>query len=132
MAPFACVFFLLLIFVLFNSGLVFTPGVSLKLPYAEGLPGLTNQAVVVAVAANGICYYENQITPENELKTKLRSAVQANGGITLVLQADEEVAYKKFLELGLIARDAGISNVLWAVRRELKPMEIPPSGALAP
>src|SRR6185295_1366505 len=72
-APFAAVFFLLVIFLVFHSGLVLTPGVSLKLPTASGLPGLTNQAVVVAVAANGTCFYENQMTSENELKTKLRS-----------------------------------------------------------
>ena len=47
-APFAAVFFLLVIFLVFHSGLVLTPGVSLNLPKADGLPGLTNQAVVVA------------------------------------------------------------------------------------
>jgi biopolymer transport protein ExbD len=36
-APFACVFFLLLIFIIMGT-LVYTPGVRIKLPAANGLP----------------------------------------------------------------------------------------------
>jgi biopolymer transport protein ExbD len=123
-APFAAVFFLLCVFLVFNSGLVFTPGVPMKLPVAGELPGLTNQAVVVAVAANGILFYENQVTPENELKVRLRSAAKNGGPLTLVLQADVDVRYEKLVELCLMARDAGIQNTWFATRPELKPVPL--------
>ena len=122
-APFAGVFFLLCIFLVFNSGLVFTPGVPMKLPVAGELAGLTNQAVVVAVAANGTCFYENQVTPENELKVRLRSAASNGRPLTLVLQADADVRYEKLVELCLLARDAGIQNTWFATRPELRPVQ---------
>jgi biopolymer transport protein ExbD len=128
-APFAAVFFLLVIFLVFNSGLVFTPGVPLTLPSAGELPGLTNRAVVVAVAANGTCYYENQITPDNELKVRLRSAAQSGGPLTLVLQADAEVNYRKLASLCQIAREAGIRNTWLATRPVLRPE---PAAATGP
>ncbi len=124
-APFAGVFFLLCIFLVFNSGLVFTPGVPMKLPVAGELPGLTNQAVVVAVSANGTCFYQNQVTPENELKVRLRAAAKSGAPLTLVLQADVDVRYEKLVELCLLARDAGIQNTWWATRPELKPVPLP-------
>lgn len=124
-APFAGVFFLLVIFLVFHSGLVLTPGVPLNLPKANGLPGLTNQAVVVAVAANGICFYENQVTSQNELKTRLRSVATGRGPLTLVLQADREVRHETLIELLQIARDAGIDQTLLAVRSQAGPLPLP-------
>ena len=38
-APFLGVFFLLLIFLLLNSSLVFTPGVEIQLPETANVPG---------------------------------------------------------------------------------------------
>ncbi|HAM73004.1 MAG TPA: hypothetical protein DCM86_15300 [Verrucomicrobiales bacterium] len=123
-APFAGVFFLLVVFLIFNSGLVFTPGLPLTLPAAPDLPGLTNRAVVVAVAANGTCFYDNQVTPENELKTRLRTVAQSGGPLTLVLQPDAEVRYEKLVELCLIAREAGIQNTWFATRPEPRPAPV--------
>jgi biopolymer transport protein ExbD len=124
-APFAAVFFLLVIFLVFHSGLVLTPGLPVNLPKAEGLPGLTNQAVVVAVVANGTCFYENQVTSQNELKTKLRSIAKIRQPLTLVLQADREVRHETLIELFMIARDAGIDQTLLAVRSQAGPTPLP-------
>ena len=59
-APFAGVFFLVLIFITLNSPLVFTPGVRVELPEADGLPGVANPAAVVVVDRSGQYYLENQ------------------------------------------------------------------------
>lgn len=123
-APFAAVFFLLVIFLLFHSGLVLTPGVSLNLPKASGLPGLTNQAVVVAVAANGTCFYENQLTSQNELKARLRSVAGTRQPLTLVLLMDREVRHEVLIDLCTIARDAGIDQTLLAVRSQANPVPL--------
>lgn len=123
-APFAGVFFLLVLFLVFHSGLVLTPGIPVKIPSASDLPGLTNQAVVVAVAANGACFYENQLTSENELKTKLRSVTTGREPLTLVLEADGDVKYSRLVELSILARDAGILNTFFATRPPTLPQPV--------
>ncbi|MBI1840470.1 MAG: biopolymer transporter ExbD [Verrucomicrobia bacterium] len=124
-APFACVFFLLVVFLAFQGGLVLTPGISLMLPVATDLPGLTQRSIVVAVTSNGNCYYENQILSDNELKVKLRAARRpASSPMSLVLQADRDLRHERLVELCMIAREAGMDTFI-AVRPETRPLASP-------
>ena len=59
-APFAVVFFLLVIF-LTLAALLPTPGLSLRLPAASDLPGTDKPTVAVAVDADGRLFFANQI-----------------------------------------------------------------------
>ena len=115
-APFAAVFFLLVIFMMLGS-LVYTPGarLELQLPRAEGLPGTDKPSVSVAIDADGRLYYENQWIEENELRRRLQAAVKKSPEpLTLVVQADKAVSYEMCLRLALLGRDAGISEALLA------------------
>lgn len=115
-APFAAVFFLLVIFMMLGS-LVYTPGarLHLQLPRADGLPGTDKPTVSVAVDADGRLYYENQWIEENDLQGRLRAAAQKSPEpLTLVVQADKSVSYETCLRLALLARDAGIADALLA------------------
>ena len=69
-AAFVGVMFLLVIFVILHSSLVFTPGVPIRLPEGGSLPGTTNQTVTVAVDAQGQFYFENQLASESTLKSQ--------------------------------------------------------------
>lgn len=126
-APFAGVFFLVLLFLLLNSSLVFTPGVKvqLELPTASNLPGTGGPAVVVAVDRAGQLYFENQVIEERELLGRLRSAVdkakRQQATPTLVVQADKLVAYSVVVRLAELAREAGIRDVLQATRPPYQP-----------
>ena len=64
-APFAAVFFLMLMF-LWLAALVYTPGVPLQLPIADGLPGTDKASVSVTIDAHGRLYYDNQPMLEPE------------------------------------------------------------------
>jgi biopolymer transport protein ExbD len=115
-APFAAVFFLLLIFMMLGS-LVYTPGarLQLQLPRADGLPGTDKPTVSVAVDGDGRLYYENQWIEENDLRGRLREAAKKSPEpLTLVVQADKSVSYETCLRLALLARDAGIAEALLA------------------
>jgi biopolymer transport protein ExbD len=115
-APFAAVFFLLLIFVMLGS-LVYTPGarLELQLPQADGLPGTDKPTVSVAVDADGRLYYENQWIEETKLQGRLREAVKRSPEpLTLVIQADKSVSYDRCMRLAVLARDAGITEALLA------------------
>jgi len=115
-APFAAVFFLLVIFLLL-SALLPVPGLHMQLnpPAADNLPGVNQPTVAMAVDATGRFYFENQIVSESVLKTSLTNAVSsAHEPLTLVIHADKAVTYEQIAHLSLLARDCGITNSLLA------------------
>ena len=116
-APFASVFFLLLLFALLGT-LIYTPGVQveLNLPQADDLTGTDRPTIAVAVDAAGQYFYENQPVEENGLRASLKHAAEKSPEpITLLVQADKAVAYDHLIRLAMLARDAGITNSLFAV-----------------
>ena len=113
-APFAGVFFLLVMFLLLAS-LMYTPGVRIKLPVAADLPGVDGPTLTVAVDFNGQFYFQNQVISESELLKRLSAAVKRTPQpVTLIVQADEAVKSERLLRLSLLARDAGIQEASWA------------------
>lgn len=108
-APFATVFFLLVIFLMLST-LVYTPGVQLSLPVAEDLPGTDKPMVAVAIDAKGRLYFENQVIDENKLRERLREAAKDSPGLVLLVQADDAVTEKMLLGLTMLALDAGIKK----------------------
>ena len=116
-APFAGVFFLLVIFIALHSSFVFTPGVPIQLPTAADLPGTDRPTVVVVIDAGGQLFFENQVIDETRLKQRLTVEVKdSREPLTLIVQADEEVKYKMFVRISLLARNAGFKDVLLATR----------------
>ena len=122
-APFVSVFFLLALFLLLNTRLVFTPGVRINLPeLTENLPGTRSPTVVIAVDRNGQVYFENQITPREKLLERLQQRVaQASEPLTLEIQADGAANLESLNPILLIARQAGITEALIAGRPPLRP-----------
>lgn len=109
-APFAAVFFLLVIFLMLASRL-YTPGVRLELPVAGDLPGTDKPTVAVAIDSNGRLYFENQSIDEKQLAAKLREkAGSAAAPLTLLVQADKAVTHEMLVRLSLLARSAGIAQ----------------------
>jgi len=123
-APFATVFFLLVIFLLLGS-LVYTPGVRLELPVADSLPGTGKPTVAVAVDANGRWYFENEVVDESRLRARLSQLVsQSAEPPTLVVLADKAVTTEMLVRLSMLARGVGITNGLLATLP--RPLSPPP------
>lgn len=116
-APFAAVFFCLLIFLMLGA-LIPTAGIplqSLQPPGTENLPGTDQPTVAIAVDAQERLYFENQIVTERVLKTSLTVAAgSAREPLTLIIHADKAVSYDMLAHLSLLARDCGITNCLLA------------------
>jgi biopolymer transport protein ExbD len=113
-APFAAVFFLLVIFVMLTA-LLPTPGIPLLPPQADDLPGTDKPSVAVAVDSGGRIYFANQLVGEAQLKTNLSAAAKnSREPLTLVIHADKTVTYGQLVHLTLLARDAGIQSALLA------------------
>ena len=125
-APFAAIFFLLVMFLMLGS-LTYTPGVRLELPAAGDLPGTDKPTVAVAVDASGRFYFENQVIDQGPLQSRLREVARLSPEpLTLVLQADKSVKYEVLIRLALLAREAGISEA-W-----LSTLPRPAAGELQP
>ena len=127
-APFVSVLFLLVIFLLLQSSLIVTPGVVVRLPEAADLPGSEKPSLMVAVDQNGSFYFENQICDEARLKERLRLAVsKSREPLALVVRLDQDAKAGAWLRLGVIARDAGIREMVQAARPPLAPRPASPA-----
>ena len=116
-SPFVGVLFLVAIFLLLNSSLVFLPGVAIRLPEAADLPGVTGPTVAVAVDSQRRFYYRNQIVQETALQMELRKAVaETKEPLTVVLLADKSVPNETLVRLCDLARSAGVKQALLASR----------------
>lgn len=141
MAPFAGVFFLLVMFLILAS-LVSTPGIQIDLPVvsAAELSGATGPTVEVDVGKNGQIYFENQLIKIDELKRRLREAAQsaqtAQSGskspqaLTLVLYMDKEATVEMEMAIETLAAspEVNIGRVVKAASLRVydKPAKRPP------
>ncbi|MEO8425498.1 MAG: biopolymer transporter ExbD [Verrucomicrobiota bacterium] len=122
-APFAGVFFLLVIFLLLNSSLVFPPGLKLQLPEAEELPGTSGATITVAIDASGLYFYQHQVIAEKQLRARLATEVKQSGEpLTLVVRADKSVSLETIIRLNRLARSAGIHEAVLTTRPPLLPV----------
>ncbi len=121
-APFAAVFFVMMMFLLLGA-LMPVPGIPLLPPTADNLPGTDRPTVAVAVDSQGRLFFENELVTETVLKTSLAAAVKNSAEpLTLVIHADKSVSYEQLTHLALLARGPltgstnriGITNILLA------------------
>ena len=120
LAPFLCVLFCLAFFLLFQNTLVRPRGSVLSLP-----PSGTNTSLVapgrpllvIAVDASGRIFFDNRSVDRTELGLELtarlrRLSVAARRDAVLVLEADQGITHRTVEELGRLARDAGIQEMV--------------------
>jgi len=116
-SPFVGVLFLVAIFLLLNSSLVFVPGVAINLPEAADLPGVTGRTVTVAVDTNRRLYLRDQIIKESDLQVELRKAVLGTKEpLTLMLVADKTIPLDTIVQLAKLARAAGLKEAILVTR----------------
>lgn len=114
-APFAAVFFLLVIFLALSSKFVFHPGVRINLPdIGQPAPGTANRTVVVAIDAEGQLYFDGQDIAEADLLERLKQTTErARQPLTLVLQADRQSRLEVGLRVAEKARPLGFLEIVF-------------------
>lgn len=111
-APFATVFFLLVLFVILGRHL-YPSGVRLELPSAGNLdlPGADQPTIPVAVTTNAI-YFDDERVTDIDFSNKLTAARQKiSQPTTLIVEADKDVTYDRLVHIAIIASGAGIQNL---------------------
>lgn len=139
-APFACVLFCLLVFLLLAL-VVPIPGIPIHLP--ASFPGQTNvvtaasgPTITVALDVggpqhpHGLIYFQNQTMEEKELERRLREAVKKSPQpLTLVLLSDRDVPVEQCYHLIAVAQAAGIKSVSLGIQAGILDS---PAGARIP
>lgn len=125
-APFLGLFMVLLMLLLFSSRLVSIPGVPIQLPETAPLPGPTEPVLVVAVDRHGQFYFEHQVCDPTTLQARLSDRVRGcHPPPTLVVEADRAVRHEVLVRLSLLARQAGLQQMLLATRPQPVPQLVP-------
>ncbi len=118
-APFVGVVFILLLFVLLHTALVFHPGTPIELPSSGEIPGPTGPTLVVAIDRDSKTYFENGAVSAAELEARLSDRVrQLEEPATLVVQADRSVPQHALIEMAEMARRAGIRRAVLATQSD--------------
>lgn len=127
-APFAAVFFLMVIFVLLGT-LVYTPGEHINLPSAPAadVVGVDGPTIAVAVDKHGHYFYQNRQVNEDELKHALEVEVKKSPQPpTLVLLADQEATDSIWIRLAELARNQGIKKLVFQTLPRPATVKTPP------
>lgn len=130
-APFAGVLFLLLIFLLLNSKMIYRPGVRIELPeMTDSVPGTSDASVVVAIDQSGQLFYESQLVGDDELIKKLKVALaRSSEPLTLEILADKAGKVEPWAKLANRVRSIGFKAIDIRVRPPVLPI---PAGQSEP
>ena len=120
--PLIDIFFLLLIFFLISSSLIFQPGVPVQLPKTKANTVRASEKIVVTITKNELLFFNDNRVNWEELERQLRKVVAESRRVQvarqpqeenrqgpeyspmLVLRADAKVAYDKVVEVMSLAR----------------------------
>jgi biopolymer transport protein ExbD len=115
--------FNLLIFFALSLNFVSTPGIQVNLPQssAREVPQDRKDFRIV-ISAEGQIYANQKAIDVKTLSRELEKASQAGGDTQVLIQADQQVAHGKVVEVMDLARRAGLSR-LAIVTRSKNPRE---------
>lgn len=120
-APFAGIFFLLSLMLVFSTLMVYSPGVQIELPdLGKGdVPGIRPPVIPVAIDRQGKIFFESQHVPEAEFESRLKEAVQKfESPPTLVIQGDLATQLSVISRISHIASQSGITRAHLATKTE--------------
>ncbi len=129
--PIVDVFFLLLIFFLISSSLVFQPGIPVELPKAYGSTLSAAEKIIITVTGQGQIFLNDNPVNDEDLPRKLRETVRSRLAIEsqrsgkpeaglnmrtrspkVVVRGDRSVSYQKIIEVMSLARSLGLGVYL--------------------
>jgi biopolymer transport protein ExbD len=111
LTPLIDMVFLTLIFFMLNATLSLNPAIQVDLPEAYTAQAVLEEEIVVTVSLGGDLYVgKNPVAPER-LSTELKKEMARLGSRKMILQADQNLPYRRLVEVMDLARLAGIEAV---------------------
>jgi len=128
--PIVDLFFLLLIFFLISSSLVFQPGIAVELPQVHTMSKNAAEKIIITITNNNHIFLNDQPVDSEELPSKLRKTVDSKltfiskslkideNDVTItrspkvVIRADKNVSYQTIMKTMSLARSLGLGVYL--------------------
>lgn len=110
--PLIDVLFLLLIFFMVSSTFVEKPGIEVSLPQAKTATVSRADETIISIEQDGTLYFNEEKIRPDELYNRLAQVQLKNINEPIILQADENVAYKMVVLVMDTARQLGFSNIV--------------------
>ncbi len=119
--PLIDIVFLLLIFFMLTSHFHVASGLPIRLPkIAQKAYDSDRHKIILVIDKNGRIYFKGNKIDLDKLDSELRSTVEKDGVIHLLLEADREVKHGRVVQIMDLAKKAGVSSIIIAARWEPK------------
>ena len=100
-----------------SSGFVLQPGVQVRLPEAPFLDGAAYGARTLAVTAEGLLFYDDELVSPEEFERRLSEESEgASTPLPLLVEADAGTSYELLMRIWSVAVRNGIDDVVLAAR----------------
>jgi len=107
---------LLLIFFLLSSTFILQPGIKVELPEAQVTETVEQKTLTVTIPVSGGVYLNDEPVTLNELPARLQQALAGGADPDIVLRADENVVFRRVVEVMDVAKRVGGGRFLVATR----------------
>ena len=111
LTPLIDMVFLTLIFFMLNATLSLNPAIQVDLPEAYTAQAVLEEEIVVTVSLAGELYVGKNPVALERLSTELKKEMARLGSRKMILQADQNLPYRRLVEVMDLARLAGIEAV---------------------
>jgi biopolymer transport protein ExbD len=111
LTPLIDMVFLTLIFFMLNSTLSLNPAIQVDLPAAYTAQAVLQEEIVVTISPAGAVYVGKNLVDPEKLSTELKKEMTRLNSRRLILQADQNLPYRRLVEVMDLARLAGIETV---------------------
>jgi biopolymer transport protein ExbD len=110
------IFFLLVFFMISTLSMSRYSGVPVNLPKAATGQQPASESAAVTITPDGKVYIDKQEIPRDNIRTVLQQRISVNAELLVLINADERVEHGRVVDVMDIARQAGVTKMVIAVK----------------
>ena len=111
LSPLIDVVFLLLIFFMVTTVFPEKDGILIEKPESEHAVSLTDKNLIVKIDATGKAYYQDKPVNLNDLKRLLKTQLQINQNLPVIIHADKQTQTEALLKVIDTAKSSGAKQI---------------------
>jgi biopolymer transport protein ExbD len=111
LTPLIDMVFLTLIFFMLNATLSLNPAIQVDLPEAYTSQAVLEEQIVVTLSLRGEIYLGKETVPYERFSSELKKEMIRLDSRRMILQADQNLPYRRLVEIMDLSRLAGIESI---------------------